>query len=142
MLVHLLEHAFEEVFGADAINAQLRDFGFHGRSPEFAGGAIGRRTDAPEGKRLFGQGIGQAIAIRLARNYCRNGQKITYRKSVISWVQASTNNGLDDWAQLKLDPYWARTFFPTESVQVIFFPPPMMRDKIYRSGHGPSPLLG
>ncbi|HUJ42749.1 MAG TPA: AraC family transcriptional regulator [Opitutaceae bacterium] len=66
----LLQHAFEEVFGADAAHARLRDVS------AFTDAALGslmerlreelmRRQASP----LFVQGIAQAIAIHLARNY-------------------------------------------------------------------------
>jgi len=66
----LLQHAFKEVFGADAIDAQLRDFsGFSDLAlnslVEQLHGELMRRKASP----LFVQGIAQAIAIHLARNY-------------------------------------------------------------------------
>jgi AraC family transcriptional regulator len=73
----LLQRALEEVFGADAINAQLLDFsGFTDVAlnslMEQLHGELMRRKASP----LFVQGIAQAIAIHLARNYA-----ITKKKS-------------------------------------------------------------
>jgi AraC family transcriptional regulator len=66
----LLQRALQEVFEADAIHAQLRDVsGFTDVAlnalVEQLHGELRRRTASP----LFVQGIAQAIAIHLARNY-------------------------------------------------------------------------
>jgi len=73
----LFNRALEEVFGADAKNAQLRDIsGF--RDPalnslmEQLYGELMRRKPSP----LLVQGIGQAVAIHLARDYA-----VTVKKS-------------------------------------------------------------
>jgi AraC family transcriptional regulator len=73
----LLQHAFEEVFGADAVNAQLRDIsGFTDVAlnslAEQLHAELMRRKASP----LFVQGIARAIAIHLARNYA-----VTVKKS-------------------------------------------------------------
>jgi AraC family transcriptional regulator len=72
----LLQHAFEEVFGADAIDAQLRDFSAFtdvalASLVEQLQGELMRRKASP----LFVQGIAQAIAIHLARNYAVTVEK-------------------------------------------------------------------
>ncbi|PAW78332.1 MAG: AraC family transcriptional regulator [Verrucomicrobia bacterium Tous-C9LFEB] len=66
----LLQRAFEEVFGANAIHAQLQDVsGFIDAAlnslMESLLGELKRRKASP----LFVQGLAQAIAIHLARNY-------------------------------------------------------------------------
>jgi AraC family transcriptional regulator len=66
----LLEHAFEETFGADALHARLRDVSAFTDAVlnslmERLHGELLRRKASP----LFVQGIAQAIAIHLARNY-------------------------------------------------------------------------
>lgn len=66
----LLQRALAEVFGADAIHAQLRDVsGFTDSAlnslMELLHGEMMRRKASP----LFIQGIAQAVAIHLARNY-------------------------------------------------------------------------
>jgi AraC family transcriptional regulator len=73
----LLKRALEEVFGADAINAQLRDIsGFTDVAlnslVEQLYGELMRRKASP----LFVQGVAQAVAIHLARNYA-----VTVKKS-------------------------------------------------------------
>jgi AraC family transcriptional regulator len=80
----LLERALEEVFGSDAIHAQLRDVsGFTDATldswVEQLHGELMRRKASP----LFVQGIGQAIAIHLARNYSVT-VKESWRESVTS----------------------------------------------------------
>ena len=73
----LLQHAFEEVFGGDAPNVRLRDIS------AFTDPALNslmerlyeelmRRKASP----LFVAGIGQAIAIHLARNYAETVQEL------------------------------------------------------------------
>lgn len=66
----LLQHAFEEVFGADMAHARLRDVSAFtdvalGSLMERLREELMRRQASP----LFVQGIAQAIAIHLARNY-------------------------------------------------------------------------
>ncbi len=65
-----LERAMEEVFSADAVHARLRDLSAFNDAVldslmEQLGGELMREKASP----LFVQGIGQAIAIHLARNY-------------------------------------------------------------------------
>ena len=73
----LLQRALKEVFGADAINAQLRDVsGFtdvalNSLVEQLHGELMRRKASL-----LFVQGIAQAIAIHLARNYA-----VTVKKS-------------------------------------------------------------
>jgi AraC family transcriptional regulator len=73
----LFNRALEEVFGADAKNAQLRDIsGFNDPAMnslmEQLYGELMRRKQSP----LLVQGIGQAVAIHLARGYA-----VTVKKS-------------------------------------------------------------
>jgi AraC family transcriptional regulator len=68
--LRLLQRALEEVFGADATNAHLRDISAFTDAPlsslmERVREELMRRKASP----LFLQGIAQAIAIHLARNY-------------------------------------------------------------------------
>jgi len=73
----LLQQAFEEVFGADAINAQLRDFsGFTNVALSSLVEQLHRELMRRKASSLFVQGIAQAIAIHLARNYA-----VTVKKS-------------------------------------------------------------
>jgi len=68
--VPLFHEALKEVFGANAANARLRDVsGFE--DPQLVPLLQHLREEAmkPEASRLFVRGIGQAIAIHLARNY-------------------------------------------------------------------------
>jgi AraC family transcriptional regulator len=66
----LLQHAFEEVFGADAIYTQLRDFsGFTDVALNSPLEQSHRELMRRKASLLFVQGIAQAIAIHLARNY-------------------------------------------------------------------------
>ncbi len=66
----LLQRALEEVFGADAAHAQLRDVSAF--TDVALDSFMERLRDELMGRQaspLFVQGIGQAIAIHLARNY-------------------------------------------------------------------------
>jgi AraC family transcriptional regulator len=73
----LLERAFEEVFGADAVHAQLRDISAF---TDVALNALMQRLHEELMRRkaspLFVQGIAQAIAIHLARNYAQTVKEL------------------------------------------------------------------
>jgi AraC family transcriptional regulator len=69
----LLERALEEVFGADAPHARLRDISAF--TDVALNALMERLRDEPMRRKsspLFVQGIGQAIAIHLARNYAES----------------------------------------------------------------------
>jgi AraC family transcriptional regulator len=73
----LLERAFEEVFGADAVHVRLRDVSAFTDAAlnsllEQLHGELMRRKASP----FFVQGIGQAIAIHLARNYAETVKEL------------------------------------------------------------------
>jgi AraC family transcriptional regulator len=81
----LFNRTLQEVFGADAVNAQFRDIsGFEDITlnslMEQLYSELIRRKASP----LFVQGIGQAIAIHLTRKLRRKDRKMAYRKSVTS----------------------------------------------------------
>jgi AraC family transcriptional regulator len=73
----LLERAFEEVFGADAVHARLRDISAFtdvvlNSLMERLHEELMRRKASP----LFVQGLAQAIAIHLARNYAETVKEL------------------------------------------------------------------
>jgi len=66
----LLERALEEVFGADAPYARLRDLSaFNDAALDVLMERLREELMRKEASPIFVQGIGQAIAIHLARNY-------------------------------------------------------------------------
>jgi AraC family transcriptional regulator len=66
----ILERALEEVFGADAIHAQLRDVsGFSDATLNSWLKELHDELRRPKASALFVQSVGEAIAIHLARNY-------------------------------------------------------------------------
>lgn len=72
----LLQRALEEVFGADAAHAQLRDVSAF--TDEALSSLLERLRDElmrEQASPLFVQGIAQAIAIHLARNYGEMGKE-------------------------------------------------------------------
>jgi AraC family transcriptional regulator len=72
----LLERALKEVFGADAIHAQLRDVsGFFDVILESLIAQLHSELVRPKASPLFVQSVGQAIAIHLVRNYAVTDQK-------------------------------------------------------------------
>jgi AraC family transcriptional regulator len=72
----LIQRALEEVFGADAIHAQMRDVS--GFSDATLNSLVERLRDElmrPRQSPLFVQGIAQAVAIHLARDYAELVEK-------------------------------------------------------------------
>jgi AraC family transcriptional regulator len=66
----VLQRAMEEVFGDDAPHARLRDASaFNDEGLNSLLGLLRDELMRPQASPLFVQGIGQAIAIHLARNY-------------------------------------------------------------------------
>ena len=67
----LFNEALEDVFGANAPQARLRDVsGFEDPSLTPLLQQLREESERPVASRLFVRGIAQAIAIHLARNYC------------------------------------------------------------------------
>lgn len=80
----LFDEALQEVFGADASNARLRDVsGFE--DPHLVPLLQQLRDEAanPVASRLFVRGIAQAIAIHLARNYTALTERATSEASAL-----------------------------------------------------------
>ena len=72
----LLERALEDVFGAEAIHAQLRDISaFSDVVLESLIRQLHGELMRPKASPLFVQSVGQAIAIHLARNYAATDQR-------------------------------------------------------------------
>ncbi len=73
----LLQRALEEVFGADAAHAQLRDVSaFTDVALDSLMAALRDELMHEQASPLFVEGIAQAIAIHLARNYAVTGEEL------------------------------------------------------------------
>jgi AraC family transcriptional regulator len=83
----LVQRALEEVFGADAAHVQLRDVSaFTDVALDSLMERLRDELMHQHASLLFVQGIAQAIAIHLARNYALTVEESHSGKSIASWL--------------------------------------------------------
>ena len=91
----ILQRALEEVFGADAVHAQLRDASaFNDESLNSLLGLLREELVRQQASPLFVQGIAQTIAIHLARNY---GETVEEARSSSPSLPGYKLQQITDW---------------------------------------------
>jgi len=91
----LIRRVLEEIFGADADNARLRDLSaFTDAEMHWLMERLHKELTRRKASPLLVQAIAQAIAVHLARNYADLVSE-PHRQSVAARLQAPANHGLD-----------------------------------------------